>query len=138
MPSASPQSTSARGSSSPFISGVPSAFAHLEDYINNFDDLLAEAIVGVCEKARDGIRDVANKDPEWAPYANLLDVEFVNGGFEYVLIGDQADIDAALAIEYGSVEGHSPNSIIRKTAIAQAYTMGQDIGKSLEKEMPFA
>lgn len=135
---ASPQSAYARGSSSPFISGSPSSISMMSDYVDGFNDTLAESIAVVCEQARDGIRSEARKDPEWEPYADLLDVEFNDGAFEYVLIGDQTDIDAALAIEYGSIEGHSPNSILRKTAISQAYTMGQDLASALGEELPFA
>lgn len=47
-------------------------------------------------------RTAALQDPDWAPYADLIDVEFDGQAFRYVLTGDDAErIEAALDLEYG-------------------------------------
>ncbi len=107
-------------------------------YIESFDDTLAEAIATVCIDARDAIRSEAKSDPEWAPYADLIDVEFSGGEFHYVLVGPQDQIDAALAVEYGEVEGHAPNSILRKLAMSQAHGMGKNLSDQLSRGVPVA
>ena len=115
--------------------GMPTVVEASQEYIEEFD--LTDVIQDHLAAARVEIQDMARQDPEWAPYADLLDIEYVDEEFHYVLVGDQERIDQALQIEYGG-EGRSPNSILRKLALTQPAAIGVAISKQLEQEGPVA
>ena len=123
------------GSSGSLFAGLPSVVESAQHFVDTFDATMSDAIESAMTTARAEIQDMAQHDPEWAPYADLLDIEFVDGEFHYILTGDQERIDQALAIEYGD-EGRSPNSILRKLALKQPAAMGVAISKQLEQEGP--
>lgn len=123
--------------SKPFISGYPAAVTAAEGFLDSIDDLLSDAIDQATRTARSDIRDVASRDEAWAPFADLLDVEYQNGEFHYVLSGDPDRVEQALELEYGT-ESTPPNSILRKAAIRQAVPIGQRVATFLNEENPLA
>lgn len=123
------------GSGDDLFIGIPTVIESSQDYIDNFD--VSEAIEDALMAARVEIQEMALRDPEWAPYADLLDIEFVDGEFHYILTGEQERIDQALQIEYGG-DGRSPNSILRKLALQQPAAIGVAISKMLNQEGPLA
>jgi len=72
----------------------------------------SEAIEDAIVDARIRAVVLARHDPEWAPYADLIEVEYVDGEFHYILVGDDDDrIQAALDLEYGA-NGRSPQPLL--------------------------
>src|SRR5688572_8330043 len=110
------ESTYTHGSGGLF-KGLPAAVESADTFLEEFDISLSRAIDVALKTARAEIQDTARLDPEWAPYADLLDIEYTDGEFHYVLNGEQERIDEALAIEYGDGQGRPANSIIRKLAL---------------------
>lgn len=129
--------TYARGSAKPLISGKPKVVGALQDFADDIDVLLSEVIETTLVAIREDIRKTAARDQEWAPLAEVLDVEYVDGEFHYVLDGDPALVEKALELEYGGPNGE-PNSLIRKMAMRHPATVGKSMSESLSREVPVA
>ena len=69
------------------------------------------AITEALLNARKRAQLTASHDPEWAAYADLIDVEYVDGQFHYVLTGDEERIAEALDLEYGA-NGRRPRTLL--------------------------
>ena len=71
----------------------------------------SEAIEDAIVDARIRAVTLARHDPEWAQFADLIDVEYIDGEFHYILVGDDDRIQAALDLEYGA-NGRSPQPLL--------------------------
>ena len=59
-------------------------------------------------------RQAALQDPAWAPFANMIDVEYDGQTLHYVLVDEDPDrIQAALDLEYG-INDRPANSLLRR------------------------
>lgn len=55
-------------------------------------------------------------DPDWAQYADLIDVEHVDGEFHYILTGDPDRVESALDLEYGA-NGRQPKPFLGRLTL---------------------
>jgi len=134
---ASSQSTPINGSTQSLISGQPGLLSGTEDFIDDFDSVFSEAIDQTLELARDEIRTEALSDPAWAEYADLLNVEYTDGSFHYVLVGDDDRVQEALDLEYGG-SGTLPRSLVRKVANRSEGSLGRMLSDQVNAELPNA
>lgn len=132
----SAQSAYTRSSNSP-IRGHPSFVYRLDDFSSEFDRDLSRALLQVLAHGRQQLREAARVDPLWAQYEDLLDIKFVNGGFEYVITGSQDQVKATLGLEYGTGE-ESPHSLLRKMALRQEHELSKLLTQKLQEAVPHA
>lgn len=104
-------------SSKRLVSGRPAVVGSLDEFSEQYDELLAEAIEQTLQSLRSFIRTEALRDAAWSEFVDIIDVEFDGLHFNYVLTGDdQERIQAALDLEYGS-EFQRPSPLFRKFAL---------------------
>lgn len=136
MTLASTQLTPTHGSSGAYFDVSPdNAMSELEDFIDDFESVFEDAIESTLAHARSEIRAQAEQDSDWKEYADLLEVEYVDGSFHYVLVGDEDRVQEALDLEYGAL-GRSPHSIMRKNANNNG--MSDVLTNEIAQEVPYA
>ena len=129
-----PQTTHATGSSTTYIKGETLASTEaLEDFIDGFADIWSDVIEDILTDARNEARKTARNIPEWRDYADLIDVEFKDSEFRYVLVGDEERVNEAMRLEFG-MPGSPPSSVLRKQAASQEVEYNNMISNALLSE----
>lgn len=133
-----PQANSARGSSVAYIKGNTLASTELlEDFLDDFETIFGDVIAEVAADARAEAQKKARLDPVWREYADLIDVEFKDSEFHYVLVGDEDRVREAMRLEFGMPES-APKSLLRKEAASTEYEHSQMLNEMLEAEASVA
>lgn len=128
------QANTASGSKAVYLKGDSLASTEsIEDFIDGFEDIFADAIEEVADEARREAREAAKANEQWRPYADLIDVEFKDSEFHYVLVGDEDRVNEAMQLEFGQAEA-APHSILRKTASSTETEHGQLLTNILVSE----
>ena len=133
MPMAAAQPSNSRGS---VLSGYPSALTGIETFLDSFVSLLDVAIQEAITFARIDLRSAARTQVGWKDIADSLDVVYDGSSFSFVVTGEEAQATAR-TLEYGDGET-PPSAFLRKTATAQARTLGTMVGSSLTRMVPSA
>lgn len=121
MTPAQPSVLSSRGST--FLSGEPSILSDVEDYIDTFDVTLGEAVEELLLPLQNQIRAEARQDPDWAEFADFIEVDFWDNQFQFFVNATDDVVQAAMDLEYGT-EDRPPKSLLRKHALRNSHPIG--------------
>ncbi len=124
-------------SGKPLISGTPFMVTDTYDWQDDFENILSRAVASAEDYASKSLRYAASQDEDWAPYKDLLSVEYHEGALHYVLTGTPEQIQAMENLEYG-LSGTPPRPLIRPQVQRQSDILGHRIELILAQEAPGA
>ena len=122
-------------SSSPWFTGQPIFVADTYDWQDDFQDIYARAIEQALDAGTKALREEAKEDPEWAPYADNISLEYKDGDVHYVFEGTDVEIREMEALEYGTGED-VPVPFIRRNLMKQKAIIGEELDLALAEELP--
>jgi len=102
-------------SSKGMIAGVPFAAGHAHNVLDA-EYLLAVAISTGLDEGRESLRKSIMDYPDWAPYQGKVEIEWHDGGFEYILTGTDEENEAMKLLEYGTPD-RAPQPVLRTQAL---------------------